>query len=40
VVIVIAAIAFVGLLWWNRRRQSFPEMFTGSSDTTNESAVT
>lgn len=40
VVIVIAAIGFVGLLWWNRRRQSFPEMFTGSSDTTNESAVT
>lgn len=40
VVIVIAAIAFVGLLWWNRRRQSFAEMFTGSSDTTNESAVT
>ena len=40
VVIVIAAIAFVGLLWWNRRRQNFAEMFTGSSDTTNESAVT
>jgi PKD repeat protein len=34
VVIVIAAIGFVGLLWWNRRRQSFPEMFTGSSDDT------
>ncbi len=33
VVIVIAAIGFVGLLWWNRRRQTFPEMFTGSSDT-------
>jgi PKD repeat protein len=33
-VIVIAAIGFVGFLWWNRRRQSFPEMFTGSSDDT------
>ena len=33
-VIAIAAIAFVGFLWWNRRRQSFPEMFTGSSDNT------
>ena len=33
VVIVIAAIGFVGLLWWNRRRQSFPEMFTGSDST-------
>jgi PKD repeat protein len=33
VIIVVAAIGFVGLLWWNRRRrQSFPEMFTGSSD--------
>lgn len=34
VVIVIAAAGFVGFLWWNRRRQSFPEMFTGSSDPT------
>jgi PKD repeat protein len=34
VVIAIAAIGFLGLLWWNRRRRSFPEMFTGSSDTT------
>jgi PKD repeat protein len=33
VVIVIAAIGFVGLLWWNRRRQSFSEMFTGSDST-------
>jgi PKD repeat protein len=33
VVIVIAAVGFVGLLWWNRRRQSFPEMFTGSDST-------
>jgi PKD repeat protein len=33
VVIVIAAIGFVGLLWWNRRRRSFPEMFTGSDST-------
>jgi PKD repeat protein len=33
VVIVIAAAGFLGLLWWNRRRQSFLEMFTGSDDT-------
>ncbi|MGD9131225.1 MAG: PKD domain-containing protein [Candidatus Bathyarchaeota archaeon] len=33
VVIVIAAIGFVGLLWWNRRRRSFPEMFAGSDGT-------
>jgi PKD repeat protein len=33
VVIAIAAIGFVGLLWWNRRRRSFPEMFTGSDST-------
>jgi PKD repeat protein len=32
VVIVIAAIGFLGLLWWNRRQQSFSEMFTGSDD--------
>jgi PKD repeat protein len=33
VVIVIAATGFLGLLWWNRRRRSFSEMFTGSDDT-------
>jgi PKD repeat protein len=33
VIIVIAAAGFLGLLWWNRRRQSFSEMFTGSDDT-------
>jgi len=33
VVIVIAATGFLGLLWWNRRRQSFSKMFTGSDDT-------
>ena len=32
-VIAIAAVGFVGLLWWNRRRRSFPEMFTGSDST-------
>ena len=31
-VIAIAAIGFLGMLWLNRRKQSFPEMFTGSSD--------
>jgi len=33
VVIVIASIGFLGLLWWNRRRRSFSELFTGSDDT-------
>lgn len=33
VVIVISAIGFLGLLWWNRRRRSFSELFTGSDDT-------
>jgi len=33
VAIVIAATGFLGLLWWNRRRQSFSEMFTGSDNT-------
>jgi PKD repeat protein len=31
-VISIAAIGFLAMLWLNRRKQSFPEMFTGSSD--------
>jgi len=33
VVIVIASIGFLGMFWWNRRRRSFSEMFTGSDDT-------
>jgi len=33
VAIVIATTGFLGLLWWNRRRQSFSEMFTGSDNT-------
>ena len=33
VVIVIAAIGFLGMLWWNRRRRGFSELFTGSDDT-------
>jgi PKD repeat protein len=35
VAIVIATVAFLGLFWWNRRRQSFSEMFTGSDDPIN-----
>ena len=31
-VVSVAAIGFLGMLWWNRRRKSFPEMFTGSND--------
>ena len=33
VVIVIASIGFLGMFWWNRRRRSFSELFTGSDDT-------
>jgi len=33
VVIVIASIGFLGMLWWNRHRRSFSEMFTGPDDT-------
>ena len=33
VVIVIAATGFLGMFWWNRRRRSFSEMFTGSDNT-------
>jgi len=33
VVIVIATAGFLGFLWWNRRRQSFSEMFAGSDNT-------
>jgi PKD repeat protein len=33
VVIVIASTGFLGMLWWNRRRRSFSELFTGSDDT-------
>ena len=33
--IVIATIGFLGIVWWNRRRQSFSEMFTGSDGPTN-----
>ena len=32
VVIVIAAIGLLGIFWWNRRRRSFSELFTGSDD--------
>ncbi|MCW4015144.1 MAG: PKD domain-containing protein [Candidatus Bathyarchaeota archaeon] len=32
VVIAIAAITLLGMLWWNRRRKGFTEMFTGSED--------
>ena len=35
VAIVIATIGLLGMFWWNRRRQSFSEMFTGSDDTIN-----
>jgi len=35
VAIVIATIGLLGMFWWNRRRRSFPEMFTGSDDLTN-----
>ncbi len=34
VVIVIAAAGFLGIVWWNRRQRSFPEMFNGSNGTT------
>ncbi|PVX26633.1 MAG: hypothetical protein CW716_05610, partial [Candidatus Bathyarchaeum sp.] len=33
VVVVIATAAFLGIVWWNRRQRSFPEMFTGTNDT-------
>jgi len=33
VAIAIASIGFLGMFWWNRRRRSFSELFTGSDDT-------
>ena len=35
VAIVITTIGLLGMFWWNRRRRSFPEMFTGSDDPIN-----
>jgi PKD repeat protein len=35
IAIVIASVAFLGIFFWNRRQQSFSEMFTGSEDPIN-----
>ena len=31
--IIIAAVAFLALIWWNRHQRTFPEMFTGTNGT-------
>jgi PKD repeat protein len=35
IAVAIAAVAFIGLFWWDRRQKSFTEMFTGSEDPAN-----
>jgi len=35
IAVVIASVAFLGIFFWNRRQQSFSEMFTGSEDPIN-----
>ena len=35
IAIAIASVAFLGIFFWNRRQQSFSEMFTGSEDPIN-----
>ena len=36
VAVAIAAVAFLGLFWWDKRQKSFTEMFTGSEDPAND----
>ena len=32
VVIILAAAGFLGIVWWNRRQRSFPEMWSNGTE--------